>query len=222
MRKILALAAAFGLAACFTNTAHAQGGRGGMGMMGGPNAVQLLTNKGVQKELKLTDEQIEKAEKASTELGEKMQERRQDLQNVDQAERMEKMQAMMAEMRTEAKKSANEILKDDQKKRFEQIAYQAQGVGAYADPEVQAKLKMTDEQKSKVKDAMDESMQQMRSAFQDNQGDREAMQKRMTEIRTEMTNKVTALLTDDQKKMWKDMTGEKFDYVPEAPRRRQP
>ena len=55
MRTILKLAAAFGLAVCLSpSTASAQGGRG---MGGGPNGLGLLSNKSVQKELKLTEGQ---------------------------------------------------------------------------------------------------------------------------------------------------------------------
>ena len=54
-------------------------------------ALNLLTNKSVQKELKLTDEQIEKATKAATEQREKMREKFKELQGLDQAERQEKM-----------------------------------------------------------------------------------------------------------------------------------
>jgi len=218
MRTILTWAAALGLAACFTTSASAQGPRGGM--MGGQTGVALLANKSVQKELKLSDEQIEKADKAATEMREKMQEKFSELRDLDQQERQEKMQSLMKEMSTESKKAADGILKPEQTKRLTQIQYQVMGFGAFSDPDVQAKLKMTDEQKNKVKDLQEESMTQMRDLREQFQNDREGAMKKMTEMRTELANKATAMLSDDQKKSWKELTGEKFEFVPDAPRRR--
>jgi Spy/CpxP family protein refolding chaperone len=221
MRTFLKLAAALGLAACISTPALAQG-RGGFGMMGGGgNTLQLLSNKSVQKELKLTDEQIEKATKASTEAREKNRERFQELQNVDQAERQEKMTAMMREMATESKKVSDEILKPEQAKRLDQITLQVQGYRAFSNPETQSKLKLTDEQKNKIKDMGQEAQDQMREIFQagGQGGDRAEMQKKMTAFTKELNDKAAALLTSEQKATWKELTGEPFTYVQEQVRR---
>ncbi len=213
MRTILKLAAAFGLAACLGTTANAQGfGRMG-GMMGG--GLNLLANKSVQKELKLTDEQAEKASKAATEQREKLMEKGQELRDLEPAERGEKMQALMKEMGAESKKVMAEILKPEQAKRLDQISLQQQGFQAYANAEIQKKLNFTDEQKNKVKDMTEESMKAMAEARDEFQGDREGMMKKMTEMRAEMTKKAADLLTDDQKKTWKEMVGEPFAIVRE-------
>lgn len=217
MRTILKLAAAFGLAACMATSANAQGGRGGMGM-GMGSGINLLSNKSVQKELKLTDEQIEKADKAATEMREKMTEKRQELQGLQGEEMREKMTAMMKEMSVESKKITDALLKPEQAKRFAEISLQSQGFQAYMDPEIQTKLKMTDEQKSKLKDLQAASMEKMASLREEFQNDREGAMKKMTEARKELAEKGAAMLTDDQKKMWKEMVGEPFTIV-QQPRR---
>ena len=216
MRTILKLAAAFGLAVCLSpSTASAQGGRG---MGGAPNGLGLLTNKSVQKELKLTDDQIDKATKAATEQGDKRREKSQDFQGLEPAEQMEKRQALSKELAVEAKKITDDLLKPEQSKRLGQIVLQNQGIGAYMNPEIQTKLKMTDEQKNKLKDIGDESGKQMTELRELFQSDREAAMKKMTDIRKETTDKATAVLTADQKASWKEMTGEPFTLVQE-PRR---
>jgi hypothetical protein len=213
---------ALGLAACLGAPAMAQGqgGRGGFGMMGGGGGLALLSNKGVQKELKLSDEQIDKAEKAATESMGKMRERFQDLQGLDADARREKQQSMMREMAAESKKVTDEILKPEQAKRFAEISLQVRGAQALSDPEVQSKLKLTDEQKNKLKDMASETqskMQELRSGLQD---DREGTMQKIQAYQKENATKTMALLTDDQKKTWKDMTGEPFEYTPEARRPR--
>ena len=210
MRTILKLAAAFGLAACLsTSTANAQG-PGGRGMGGG---LGLLSNKSVQKELKLTDDQIEKAKTAATEQREKMMEKFQELRDLEPAEQQVKRTALMKEMAADSKKVTDALLKPEQAKRFVQISLQTQGVGAFMDEATQAKLKMTDEQKNKLKDIGDESGKQMMELREMFQSDRDGAMKKGAEIRKATTEKATAVLTADQKATWKEMTGEPFTLV---------
>lgn len=213
MRTILKLAAAFGLAACLsTSTANAQG-PGGRGM--GGVGLSLLSNKSVQKELKLTDDQIEKAKAAATEQREKMMEKFQELRDLEPAEQQVKRTALMKEMATDSKKVTDALLKPEQAKRFVQISLQTQGVGAFMDEANQAKLKMTDEQKNKLKDIGDESGKQMRELREMFQSDRDGAMKKGAEIRKATTEKATAVLTADQMATWKEMTGEPFALVVE-------
>ena len=212
MRTILKLAAAFGLAACLsTSTANAQG-PGGRGMGGG---LGLLSNKSVQKELKLTDDQIEKAKAAATEQREKVMEKFQELRDLEPAEQQVKRTALMKEMATDSKKVTDALLKPEQAKRFVQISLQTQGVGAFMDEATQAKLKMTDEQKNKLKDIGEESGKQMMELREMFQSDRDGAMKKGAEIRKATTEKATAVLTADQKATWKEMTGEPFTLVVE-------
>ena len=220
MRTILKWTAALGLAACLGTTANAQGQGRGMGMMGMGGGLNLLSNKSVQKELKLTDEQVTKATAASTEQMEKNREKFAELRDLDPSERQEKMQSMMKEITSESKKVTDEILKPEQAKRFAQIELQAQGFQAYMSPEVQSKLKMTDDQKDKIKDMQEESMQKMADIRDEFQDDRAGMMKKMTEMRDGMAKKATELLTDEQKATWKDMTGAPFTLVREPMGRR--
>ena len=64
----------------------------------------------------------------------------------------------MKEMATETKVTTKEILKPEQAKRFDEISLQVQGFQAFTDPEIQGKLKFTDEQKNKIKDMASEMM----------------------------------------------------------------
>jgi len=89
------------------------------------------------------------------------------------------------------------------------------GLNLVANSRVQKKLNFTDEQKNKVKDMAEESMKAMAEAREEFQGDREGMMKKMTEMQAEMTKKAADLLTDDQKKTWKEMVGEPFTIVRE-------
>ncbi len=75
MRRLTTTFLAAALAVAIASSIYAQppGGFGGM-MARGPGLPQLVANKSVQEELKLTDEQKDKAKKISEEMGKKMRE----------------------------------------------------------------------------------------------------------------------------------------------------
>jgi hypothetical protein len=185
-----------------------RGGFGG-GMMGmGPLA--MLNNPQVQKELKLTNDQVKKV----TDLGKEMREKHQGdfakLQDLDRSERRAKMEEMMKTMGEESKKSLTGVLKPEQEKRLHQIQRQMEGARAFSNPDVESELKLTAEQKEKIKTINDDVRKEMEELFQPG-GPRGNFQKMQT-IRKESMENATAVLTEDQKKTWKEMTGEPFHF----------
>jgi len=205
------------VAVCVAGMASAQeqqrqrqgGGRGGM--MGG---VMLLTNESVQKELKVTDDQKEKLKTFAEEQGPKMREKMQELFQGGGGDR-EKMAAKMAEINAEATKALadSKILNDDQLKRFKQIELQSQlrtqGPAVFLSEDVQKKLKLTDDQKDKLKNLAGEHRKDMQELRQGG-FNQESMQKMRT-VNKEYTTKAMDTLTADQKAAWKDLTGEPFE-----------
>ena len=220
MRNAMMTACCFGLAALISTPANAQGqGRGMMGGMGQMAGPALLSNKSVQKELKLSDEQIAKADAAGQAYMAKVREKTSGLQDASADERREIMAEVQKMATTEGKKVVEDVLKPEQVKRFHQISLQARGIQAMEDPEVQAKLKITSEQKDKLKSIQDDSREKMTDMREKFQGDREGMMKAMTEMRKEVFEKAVGVLTSEQKSMWKEMTGEPFEIKMEAMRR---
>lgn len=211
MRGCLKAAVAFGMVAMLAGPAMAQG-RGGMGMgMGGP--ANLLGNPSVQKELKLDETQIEKAKELATTTREKMAGLRDQLTDLQGQERMTKQAELSKPINEEAMKTAKAFLKPEQLTRLTQIEIQQRGAVAFSDAAIAKKLGITDEQSGKIKTILasqQTGMQEIREAAGQ---DFAAMMPKMTALRKETNTKVTALLTDDQKKTWKEMTGEPFEVV---------
>jgi hypothetical protein len=181
-------------------------GRGGFG---GPGA--LLARKEVHKELKLTDEQIKKVDAHTQKNREKMQE-------LFQAGDKEKAQEGMKEIATETEKFIKETLNADQQKRLKQIQRQQMRAAAFTDEETAKELKLTDEQKDGIKKINEDMRAEMRDAFQgvdfQDQEARQAAQKKVQGIQKEAMDKVTKMLTPEQKKTWKELTGDPFDLPP--------
>jgi Spy/CpxP family protein refolding chaperone len=209
---------AFGLVLLVAAPALAQppqrgrGGPGG-GMMGGPG--MLLQNEGVQKELKLTEDQVKKCHDALQEVRKKHEGDFAKIRDMNEQERGD----LMKSVREETTKALAGILQPDQEKRLKQINWQRQNAQAFSDPEVQSALKLTDDQKGQLKTIGDDANKARREAFQNAQGgDRDAARKQMETLNKETMEKVTAVLTDDQKKAWKDLVGEPFHFQPQGGR----
>lgn len=195
---------------CFGSSALAQG-RGGFGR---PQGYMLLTNKSVQTELKLSDEQTNKVTAVLAEIQAKHNDELQSLRDIqDIQERMKKSREIGQTIQQEAKKPVSELLSADQMKRFQQIDRQVRGIDAFNEADVQAELKITDSQKGQFKDLMDSRNEKRREVFQSANGDREVMRTKMLELTKEFEEKAMGILSADQKKAWKEMLGEPFKLV---------
>jgi Spy/CpxP family protein refolding chaperone len=194
MRGLLKGALVLGLALAMASAVQAQQRGRGFGPGG------MLQNEGVQKELKLTDEQ-------KTKLREAMEKVREDNKDI----LAKGFQDMTREDREKLAKDTNaaisKVLDEKQMKRFKQIGWQVGGANALNEPEVQKTLKLNDEQKKKLQDIIADSNKKMREAFQGGGGF-----EKIQEIRKETQEKANGVLTDEQKKSWKEMLGEPFEF----------
>jgi len=200
------------LVALLASPALAQQGRG-FGMMGGGGLSMLIGNASVQVELKLDDQQKEKAKEFAEKAREKMQGIREQLQGLEGEERRTKQQEITKEMNESALKAFGEFLKPEQIARIKQISVQTRGAMAFADPEVAKKLNLTDSQKSDIQAIVREQMEGMQGLFSQDQSpeDRAAAMKKMTELRKDAVGKATAKLNDEQQKTWKELIGAPFE-----------
>jgi len=198
---------------------------GGFGF-GGQGPAQLVANKAVQEDLKMTDEQVEKVKTWSKEFSDKVREDMKgkfaDLKDKTKEERAEAIAAFTAENNKAAYKGLDGVLKPEQVKRLKQIQIQASGINAYTNPEVVAALKLTDSQKSTIKGVSADYDKDRGQIFKDawigggGKGgfDKEKFadaNKKVEKVRKEAQAKIEETLTDDQKKAWKELTGEAFD-----------
>jgi hypothetical protein len=223
---VLGVAVLLAVPALSQQRQQGQQGRGGGGFGGG--LAGLIENVGVQQELKLDNEQVEKAKAAVDKVREKHRADRAKLQDLSQEERREKSRAINQAVSEETMKALEDVLKPEQIKRFKQIELQRRGAEAFTEPEVQKALKLSGEQKEKIKTIAADAAQERRELLQrgGNRGQGEAnrggeeAQKQMVALRKATVEKVSAVLTGEQKQTWKEMIGQPFEVQFQARRNR--
>lgn len=215
MRTFCALVLTAALAVpAFAQPPGGRGGRGMGGMMGGP--AMLLNSEDVQKDIKFTDEQKAKLK----EFQAKRQEAMAELRNAD----MDQRQEMMKKLGEEATKFLKDTLTEEQSKRLKQIGLQnslkTNPGAAFASEETATALKLTDDQKSKIKEIADQLNKDRREVFGGGQGGgggrgrgqmTPEQTKKLEALSKEAHEKIMEVLTGDQKKTLEDMQGKPFE-----------
>ena len=186
-----------------------RGGRGGPqrgGRAGGAdNPQRLLRSEAVQKELEMTDEQIELIK----ELGEgrgrgqgvDREALRAEMEGLSDEERAAKIKEMRDSRSKEQKEKLNEILLPHQMDRLSQLSVQASaqnGARSLLGGPLAEKLNITDEQKEQLR----ETAEELQKKFDEE----------VAKLRAEMQAKLVETLTSEQQAELKEITGEKFTF----------
>jgi len=197
----------------------------------------LATNPGVQKELKMDDDQVKAVKEKVPQMGfgfgkkggggptpdqqermQKMMEKLGTLKDVPEDKLPEKIREVFKDEIETPTKEVEKILKPEQMTRLKQIARQQGGPAAYLQPENAKDLSLTDEQKKKLKTISDDLQKDVTELFQG--GFSAETREKMTALTKEATEKAADVLTSEQKTKWKEVTGEPFT-VQRGPGRKQ-
>ncbi len=206
MRSVCANLLTAGLFVLVASPAFAQPPAGRMRTP--PTAASLLRSEKVQTELKLTDDQKAKV----TAITDKYKD---DLAAARSAQDRDKSRELTKSMNADLEKALPDILNADQTKRLNQLVVQASGLDAFSKDDVKTALKLTDKQSKDIDDqkaaVTKDAEDLMKDVGTDRQKRREAGQKVQT-LRKDAMDKVLASFTDDQKKAWDGLTGDKFTF----------
>jgi hypothetical protein len=178
----------------------------GGGLLGGGFGFLLLTEAG-QKELKLSDGQIEKIQAIGQELRDEFGAEFRAAINKPEDQRRE----LLDRADSEAKRRLSGVLDAAQLKRYEQLQRQMAGVAIYTNEEIQKKLELSPEQVEKLREIARETMQRQREIVRDFRGDRDVLRDKSAALRRGSMARATAVLTEAQKETWNAMIGEPFD-----------
>ena len=219
--KLSVLMIAMTLAAGFATTVVAQAAEGSRrGPGGGPSRsslIGLLRIEQVQKELKLNDEQLVKVREVGETLGTEMREQYAAVREIqDREQQRAKMNELRDQVDSKAREKLHDILTREQMMRLYQIRMQVRSViDSLENRYVAGRLNLTDDQKAKLAEVgkevqakMSELYGTMRDASEEQRS--EIFQK-LRSIRSEGDAKALGVLTEEQKKSFEEMKGEKIE-----------
>jgi len=116
-------------------------------------------------------------------------------------------------MRQEMESKLAEILDAGQMDRLKQLQLQRAGGRALLHKELADSLRLTDDQRRQVQDAVEAEREAMRAAFETAPGgDPEATRGKAREVRKETDAKLDAVLTDSQRKQLQTLQGAAFNF----------
>jgi hypothetical protein len=170
----------------------------------------FLSNPDIQKELKLNDEQIDKLKAA---LGKMMDKYKDDMAKFPQLSPEEQQKKMMA-FNEDNNKVVSGVLDAKQWKRYKQIQWQANGVAALHDPDLQKELKFSDEQKKKIDSIFNDAGKKMQEMIKAGERSQEKYQTLFKDVE----KKANDVLNEDQQKNLKELKGPPFQPSQPAPR----
>jgi hypothetical protein len=133
----------------------------------------------------------------------------QKMQETDEDSRPRAMHEYRRKAHEKLAEFVKRTLKEDQRKRLRQIELQHDGLFALGREDVQDELKISDEQRKKFMDLVQEMEKKIQPLIREAQekGTPDQIRPKAMKIRRDHEGKIEALLTDAQKKQWKEMLG---------------
>ncbi len=171
----------------------------------------VVFREAAQEDLKLTAEQKEKVEEHLRERIQDIGQFFQSLDGVNGEEREKKLHDFRQKAQEKLSSVLKATLKEDQSKRLHQLGLQQEGAFAlfHGRPEIAKDLKITDEQRKQFMAVVQDMQKKIAPLIKEAQsgGDPQEIRPKAMKIRKEHEGKIEALLTDAQKKQWKEMLG---------------
>ena len=167
----------------------------------------------VQEDLKLSNEQKEKLDKHLRETIRETMQFMQKLGDAKPEEREKKLQVHRENAREELSGVLRETLTAEQHIRLRQVVFQQEGAFAIGTPDVMKEVELTDKQRQQFMEIVQAFQKAIEPLLKEGQknGKTEEIRPKALKIRKEYGEKIEAILTDDQKKKWKDLLGTPLD-----------
>ena len=180
--------------------------------LGGPF---IISRAKVQEDLKLSDDQKQKLRGTMTGYVQETMKVFEKLKDLKAGEREKEMQSHRQKSDEKFSAFVKETLTPDQLQRFRQLRLQHDGPGAMGRPEVRKELNITDEQLQQFMGVIQEMQKDIEPLIKEAQsgGNPQEIFPKVVKLRQECQAKIEALMSDAQKKQWKEMLGKPVDVL---------
>jgi hypothetical protein len=173
----------------------------------------IVFREDVMAELKVSDDQDEKMMQLAMEQIMETGPFLESLKDTAPAEREKKLNEHRKAAHEKLAKNLKEVLKPDQMKRLRQLALQREGAFALGQEEVRKELKITQEQVMKFMAVIQDLQKKVEPLFKEAQsgGNPEEIRPKVEQLRKDHAKQLEDILTDEQKKQWKELLGPPFE-----------
>jgi hypothetical protein len=167
----------------------------------------------VQRDLGLSDEQKKKLQKRLADTTQIAGRFFQSLDGKADEERQKALHAYRERGQETLTAFLQGLLGDEQLHRLRQVMLQQEGVFALGNPEVGQELGLTDEQRQGFAEVVQKMQKEIEPLMKEAQksGKHEEIRPRAMKVRADAAGRIDALLTDVQKKRWKELLGKPLD-----------
>lgn len=141
------------------------------------------------------------------------------LNNKDVKKELDLTDEQLTKLPDEVLVAISKVLNEKQMKRFKQIELQQRGNRAFGDAAVQTALKVNDEQKKNIASILEDAGKDIAEANKGGFGKGGfggfgKGNEKVDKINAEARDKILTVLTKQQRKEWREMTGEEFKMSP--------
>ena len=180
--------------------------------LGGPF---IISRDKVQEELKLSDDQKKNLRETMTGYVRETKKVFEKLEDLKAGEREKEMRSHRQKTGEKFSAFLKETLTAEQFERYKQLQLQHEGPTALGQPEIRKELKITDEQWKQFVGVIQDMQKKIAPLMKEAQsgGNPEEIRPKVIKIRKDHERKIEALLSNAQKKQWKDMLGKPVDVL---------
>ena len=183
------------------------------GFDGGIQRAPWFRNQQIQKQLQLNEEQYRRLNQSYMRSWEQYNKGLSGLDgNLNEQQRMQRLQEMNGLFHKDFSKSVDEVFADRAaRQRYNQMEWQYRGYGAFNDPTLQQQLNLEQEQRQKLARYQREWNDQLRTWRREYAKNGDGVNNRFREAYREQQERINAILTPQQRKMWTDLRGKPFE-----------
>ena len=176
-----------------------------------PHHGPLFKYNDVRKDLNLTDEQLNQLNQSFDQLNSQFAT---ELGKLAETDRDARVNAARNRYWGQWNSGINRILEPAQLNRYRQLDVQYRGWGALMDPELQTRLNMTAEQKQRLNQLYNESLQTYGDIHRMGQTNRDAAMLRYNQWRELTRRGINDFLTEEQRRNWMELSGDAYNFTP--------
>ncbi|MFL5341310.1 MAG: hypothetical protein ACJ8F7_14285 [Gemmataceae bacterium] len=175
---------------------------------------QIYRMPDVAKALTITDVQVNRLDQATERLQTRYRKEFDKLRDLPDDLRDPRVVELLRAYQHEWMRAASEVLTSSQFPRYRQLELQFRGFGAFADPDIQKQLNLSQEQMVRLREALAWSVKQMHDIAAKSGTSRDKGATQFGAYQRAAHDRLYQILTTPQQRIWLDMTGPPFPFPP--------